>query len=51
MLRVKGVRIAFLAYTEMTNGIPLRAPGSVNLATAGRVLPTRAARGATARGW
>jgi poly-gamma-glutamate capsule biosynthesis protein CapA/YwtB (metallophosphatase superfamily) len=29
---VKGVKVAFLAYTEMTNGIPLPHPWSVNLA-------------------
>ena len=32
MVTVKGVRVAFLAYTEMTNGIPLPHPWSVNLA-------------------
>jgi poly-gamma-glutamate capsule biosynthesis protein CapA/YwtB (metallophosphatase superfamily) len=32
MVTVKGIRIAFLAYTEMTNGIPLPHPWSVNLA-------------------
>jgi poly-gamma-glutamate capsule biosynthesis protein CapA/YwtB (metallophosphatase superfamily) len=34
MVNVKGVRVAFLAYTEMTNGIPLPHPWSVNLASA-----------------
>ena len=32
MVTVKSVRVAFLAYTEMTNGIPLPHPWSVNLA-------------------
>jgi hypothetical protein len=32
MVTVKGVRVAFLAYTEMTNGIPLPHPWSVNVA-------------------
>jgi poly-gamma-glutamate synthesis protein (capsule biosynthesis protein) len=32
IVRVKGVKVAFLAYTEMTNGIPLPHPWSVNLA-------------------
>jgi poly-gamma-glutamate capsule biosynthesis protein CapA/YwtB (metallophosphatase superfamily) len=30
--KVKGIKVAFLAYTEMTNGIPLPHPWSVNLA-------------------
>jgi poly-gamma-glutamate synthesis protein (capsule biosynthesis protein) len=38
IVRVKGVRIAFLAYTQMTNGIPLPHPWSVNLAHASRIL-------------
>jgi hypothetical protein len=38
IVRVKGVRIAFLAYTAMTNGIPLPHPWSVNLARADRIL-------------
>jgi hypothetical protein len=37
MLRTKGVRVALLAYTQMTNGIPLPHPWSVNLATAQRI--------------
>jgi hypothetical protein len=48
IVRVKGVRIAFLAYTEMTNGIPLPHPWSVNLAHADRILAD--ARGARRRG-
>ena len=32
IVTVKGVKVAFLAYTEMTNGIPLPHPWSVNLA-------------------
>jgi poly-gamma-glutamate capsule biosynthesis protein CapA/YwtB (metallophosphatase superfamily) len=37
-LEAKGVRVAFLSYTEMTNGIPLPRPWSVNLARARRIL-------------
>jgi poly-gamma-glutamate capsule biosynthesis protein CapA/YwtB (metallophosphatase superfamily) len=48
MLTVKGVRIAFLAYTEMTNGLPLPHPWSVNLARLSAV--RRAARQARRRG-
>jgi poly-gamma-glutamate synthesis protein (capsule biosynthesis protein) len=48
MVTVKGVKIAFLAYTEMTNGIPLPNPWSVNIANAARV--RRAARIARRRG-
>jgi Bacterial capsule synthesis protein PGA_cap len=35
---VKGVKVAFLAYTDITNGIPLPHPWSVNLASAPRIL-------------
>jgi len=35
---VRGVKIAFLAYTTDTNGIPAPYPWSVNIASAGRVL-------------
>ncbi|MEO6496612.1 MAG: CapA family protein [Solirubrobacteraceae bacterium] len=38
MITVKGVRVAFLAYTEMTNGIPSPHPWSVNIARADRIL-------------
>src|SRR5271165_5657984 len=38
IMTVKGVRVAFLAYTEFTNGIPLPHPWSVNLASAARIL-------------
>ena len=38
IMTVKGVRVAFLAYTEFTNGIPLPHPWSVNLAGAARIL-------------
>jgi poly-gamma-glutamate capsule biosynthesis protein CapA/YwtB (metallophosphatase superfamily) len=38
ILRAKGVRVALLAYTQMTNGIPLPHSWSVNLATAQRIL-------------
>jgi poly-gamma-glutamate capsule biosynthesis protein CapA/YwtB (metallophosphatase superfamily) len=48
MVRVKGIKIAFLAYTEMTNGIPLPHPWSVNLAHVDAV--RRAARAARRQG-
>jgi poly-gamma-glutamate capsule biosynthesis protein CapA/YwtB (metallophosphatase superfamily) len=48
MVTVKGVRVAFLAYTEMTNGIPLPQPWSVNLAHVAAV--RRAAHLARRRG-
>ena len=35
---VKGVRVAFLSYTELTNGIPSPHPWSVNRASAPRIL-------------
>jgi poly-gamma-glutamate capsule biosynthesis protein CapA/YwtB (metallophosphatase superfamily) len=38
LVDVGGVRIAFLAYTTDTNGIPLPNRWSVNIATAGRIL-------------
>jgi hypothetical protein len=38
MLKVKGVKVAFLAYTTDTNGIPLPDPWSVNIASADRIL-------------
>jgi hypothetical protein len=38
IMTVAGVRVAFLAYTEFTNGIPLPHPWSVNLASASRIL-------------
>lgn len=42
---VNGVKVAFLAYTEMTNGVPPPRPYSVNLAKAPRILAdARAAR-------
>ena len=47
-MTVKGVKVAFLAYTEMTNGIPLPHPWSVNLADVTAV--ERAARLARQRG-
>jgi len=37
IVNVKGVKVAFLAYTEMTNGIPLPHPWSVNMASISRV--------------
>jgi poly-gamma-glutamate capsule biosynthesis protein CapA/YwtB (metallophosphatase superfamily) len=50
MLRARGVRVALLAYTQMTNGIPLPHPWSVNLASAGRILrDAKRARRAGAR--
>jgi poly-gamma-glutamate synthesis protein (capsule biosynthesis protein) len=48
MVRVKGIKVAFLAYTEMTNGIPLPHPWSVNLAHVDAV--RRAARVARRHG-
>ena len=48
MLRARGVRVAFLSYTQHTNGIPLPHPWSVNLASAGRIV--RAARRARRAG-
>jgi poly-gamma-glutamate synthesis protein (capsule biosynthesis protein) len=38
IMTVKGVRVAFLAYTEFTNGFALPHPWSVNLASAARIL-------------
>jgi poly-gamma-glutamate capsule biosynthesis protein CapA/YwtB (metallophosphatase superfamily) len=48
MVTVKGVKVAFLAYTEMTNGIPLPHPWSVNIAKVAAV--RRAAQLARRRG-
>jgi poly-gamma-glutamate capsule biosynthesis protein CapA/YwtB (metallophosphatase superfamily) len=48
IVTVKGVKVAFLAYTEMTNGIALPHPWSVNLAGVQRV--RSAARQARRRG-
>jgi len=48
IMTVRGVRVAFLAYTEMTNGIPLPDPWSVNIAGVDAV--RRAARLARRRG-
>jgi poly-gamma-glutamate capsule biosynthesis protein CapA/YwtB (metallophosphatase superfamily) len=48
MVTVKGVHVAFLAYTEMTNGIALPHPWSVNIAHESAV--KRAARLARRRG-
>ncbi len=48
MVTVKDVKVAFLAYTEMTNGIPLPHPWSINLAHLAAV--KRAARLARERG-
>ena len=47
-MTVKGVRVAFLAYTEMTNGIPLPHPWSVNIASVAAV--RRAARSPASAG-
>lgn len=38
LMTVKGVRVALMSYTEMTNGIALPFPWSVNLASAARIL-------------
>ena len=48
IVTVKGVKVAFLAYTEMTNGIALPHPWSVNIADVTAV--RRAARTARRRG-
>jgi poly-gamma-glutamate capsule biosynthesis protein CapA/YwtB (metallophosphatase superfamily) len=48
IVTVKGVKVAFLAYTEMTNGIPLPHPWSVNIASVDTV--RHAARVARRRG-
>jgi poly-gamma-glutamate capsule biosynthesis protein CapA/YwtB (metallophosphatase superfamily) len=48
MTRVKGVKVAFLAYTEMTNGIVPPHPWSVNIANVSAV--RRAARAARRHG-
>ncbi len=50
LLQARGVRVAFLSYTQMTNGIPLPHSWSVNIARAGRILrDARRARRAGAR--
>jgi len=50
LLRARGVRVAFLAYTQMTNGIPLPHWWSVNIARARRIVrDARRARRAGAR--
>jgi len=50
MVDVKGVKVAMLAYTEMSNGVPLPKPWSVNLAKASEILAdARAARQRGAR--
>jgi len=38
IMTVKGIRVAFLAYTELTNGIPSPRPWSVNRASAAQIL-------------
>jgi hypothetical protein len=38
IITVKGIRVAFLAYTELTNGIPSPHPWSVNRASAAQIL-------------
>jgi len=38
IMTVKGVRVAFLSYTELTNGIPSPHPWSVNRANAAQIL-------------
>ena len=38
IMTVKGVRVAFLSYTELTNGIPSPHPWSVNRARAAQIL-------------
>ena len=51
LLRARGVRVAFLAYTEMANGIPLPHRWSINRARAGRILRDGRRRAAPARAW
>ena len=43
IIDVKGVKVAFLAYTEMTNGVPLPKPWSVDMAKADEILADAAA--------
>ena len=50
MLRVKGVRVAFLSYTAVSNGQAVPHPWSFNWASPGRSCRTRAGRAAAARG-
>ncbi|MEA2220846.1 MAG: hypothetical protein QOJ35_3472 [Solirubrobacteraceae bacterium] len=38
LMTVKGVRVAFMSYTDMTNGIALPFPWSVNIASAPQIL-------------
>jgi poly-gamma-glutamate synthesis protein (capsule biosynthesis protein) len=38
VLQAKGVKVAFLAYTAVTNGQPVPHPWTVNMARAGRIL-------------
>jgi poly-gamma-glutamate capsule biosynthesis protein CapA/YwtB (metallophosphatase superfamily) len=38
LLRRRGITVAFLSYTQHTNGLPVPHPWSVNLATPGRIL-------------
>lgn len=38
IMTIKGIRVAFLAYTELTNGIPSPHPWSVNRASAAQIL-------------
>jgi Bacterial capsule synthesis protein PGA_cap len=50
ILKARGVRVALLAYTQMTNGLPLPHPWSVNVASAPRILrDAKRARRAGAR--
>jgi hypothetical protein len=50
IIRVKGIPVAFLAYTELTNGIPSPHPWSVNRANAAQIVAdARRARAAGAR--
>jgi poly-gamma-glutamate synthesis protein (capsule biosynthesis protein) len=50
VITVKGIRVAFLAYTELTNGIPSPHPWSVNRASPAQILAdAHRARAAGAR--
>jgi len=51
MVTVTGVRVAFLAYTEMTNGIPLPHPWSATSLICPPFAAPLTGRGGEARRW